>query len=297
MSQPSLARAEQMGARPVGGGTAHPPPRARRRLRHAGTAAAAMLVVASWWFVLAGDEGEVDLLGAVGEFAGQLAGAGLSATPAYLEAASWADALGLAVETLAMSVLAAGLAGAGVLATVAFGARNLTYGEFSPAHPAVGRGVFLTTRAAYIASRAIPDFIWALLIVFVLKAGVLAGALALAVHNFGVLGRLSVEIVEDTDMDPLRALRSSGAGNIQVLFYGVLPQLLPQFMTFLLYRWEVIIRTAAIVGFVAAVGLGYELQLDLSFRRFTDVGLLMLVYILLVWAVDLVSAGLRRLAR
>ena len=84
---------------------------------------------------------------------------------------------------------------------------------------------------------------------------------------------------------------------LQVLFYGVLPQVLPQFVTYLVYRFEVIVRTSVVVGLVAAAGLGYQFRLDLAFLRHTDVALLLIVYVLLVWAVDLVSVWLRRLAR
>ena len=75
------------------------------------------------------------------------------------------------------------------------------------------------------------------------------------------------------------------------------PQALPQLVTYLLYRWEVIVRASVVVGFITAGGLGYQLRLDLSFRRWTDVALVLLAYVLLVWTVDAVSSALRRLAR
>lgn len=79
--------------------------------------------------------------------------------------------------------------------------------------------------------------------------------------------------------------------------YGVLPQALPQLVTYLLYRWEVIVRASVVVGFITAGGLGDQLRLDLSFRRWTDVALVLLAYVLLVRTVDAVSSALRRLAR
>ena len=263
-----------------------------------------VISAASWTFVVVDGGGLSGLLFGgglreLGEFLGRLGGLGVEGRPAFLEGDSWRSALGLAGETLVMSVLAAGLAALGALATVAAGAANLA----SPGPGAYGTrralrvGAVLLTRGVYAVSRSVPELIWAMLIVFVFSPGVLAGALALGLHNFGVLGRLAVEVVEDVDPRPLRALRSAGAGSMQVFVYGVMPQVLPQLVTILLYRWEVIIRTTAVVGFVAAAGLGYELRLSLSFFRFTDVGLLLIVYVLLVWAVDLASAGLRRLAR
>lgn len=232
----------------------------------------------------------------ISRFVQDLAGQGSKNTPAFAKAEDWINTLKLANETLQMSVLATAIAGVGALITIPFAASNLTHGELSRFTRLSGMVVFWVTRSSYILTRAVPELVWALMIVFVLQAGVLAGAVALGIHNFGVLGRLGAEIVEDIDTRPVRALRSNGAGNVQVMFYGVLPQVLPQFITFLLYRWEVIIRTTAVVGFVAASGLGYQFRLDFAYFKYTDVALLLIVYVIMVWIVDLTSAGLRRLA-
>lgn len=255
------------------------------------------LIAASWGRVLTEDGSGPGLLSAEAwrrawDFVGDLAGVGKPGRPAFAEWESWRGALRLAGDTLVMSVLAAGLAAAGALVTIPFAASNLA-GRTSIA----GRAVVAVTRGVYILTRAVPELVWALIIVFVFSPGILAGAVALAIHNFGVLGRLGAEIVEDIDPAPVESLRTSGAGRVQLLAYGVLPQVIPQFVTFLLYRWEVIIRTSVVVGLVAAAGLGYQFRLDLSFFRYTDVALLLMVYVLLVWAVDLASIGLRRLSR
>lgn len=271
---------------------------ARRRPFFVGsTLFLAFMVVASWVRVLGQDAGGPGLLSAeawqrAGDFIAALAGSGDRNDPVLTQWDSWREALRLAGDTLVMSVLAAGLAATGALATIAFGASNLV-GRSSVA----GRVLVAVTRGAYVLTRAVPELVWALIIIFVFSPGILAGAIALAIHNFGVLGRLGAEIVEDIDPAPVESLKSSGAGRVQLLFYGVLPQVLPQFVTFLLYRWEVIIRTSVVVGLVAVTGLGYQLRLDLAFFRYTDVALLLIVYVLLVWAADLVSTGLRRLAR
>ena len=136
-----------------------------------------------------------------------------------------------------------------------------------------------------------------MIVIFAFAPGVLPGAIALGLHNVGILGKLSAEVVENLDPRPARALRASGAGTIQMLIYGILPQALPQFMTYLLYRWEVVIRTTIVVGLVSAGGLGREFRLDMSFFRYTDVTLLLIWYLILVVFVDVVSMGLRRLAR
>lgn len=255
------------------------------------------IVTASWVRITGIDGGGPGLLSTeawqrAGDFVADLAGAREDGSPAFAQWDRWQDALDLAVDTMVMSVLATGLAALGAILTISFAASNLL-GSGS----LIGRIVVWITKSVYIFARAVPELVWALIVVFIFSPGIVAGAVALAIHNIGVLGRLGAEIVEDIEPGPVEALKSSGAGRVQLLVYGVLPQVLPQFVTFLLYRWEVIIRASVVVGFVAAVGLGYQLRLDLSFFRYTDVALLLIMYVLLVWAADLVSIGLRRLAR
>lgn len=262
-------------------------------------AALAAVTVAAWVFVLQ-REGDVPGLGEIVErtagFAADLIGVGSTQPPAYTEASSWRVAGTLLLDTVVMSVLAAGLAGAGALATIAFAARSLTIGEFGTGGW-LGRPVYLLARGLHVLARSVPELVWALLIVFFVPPGVVAGALALALHDLGVMGRLGADVVDDLDRAPLRALRAAGAGRLALLAYGVLPQALPQLVTFLLYRWEVIIRATVVVGFITGAGLGYQLRLDLSFRDWTDLALVLLCYVLLVWVVDAASALLRRLAR
>ena len=265
-------------------------------------AAFVALAVASWAYILLGrDSGFPDLFRPdtwrdAGGFIGRLLGRGASATPAYLDGETWRNAVGLSVETLAMSVLSAAIAGTAALLTFLPAARNVAFGELAGGG-AVRAAAFLVLRGLFALTRGVPELVWAMLIVFVFSPGVLAGALALALHNYGILGKLSAELVEDLDPRPARALRGAGASGAQMLVYGVMPQVLPQFLTYLLYRWEVIIRTTVVVGFVAAGGLGREFRLSMSYRHFDDIALMLVCYFILVVGVDLASAGLRRLAR
>jgi phosphonate transport system permease protein len=263
--------------------------------------AAGLLVVAGAWAVVLGQEGSPlpaaeEVLRRSARFGGDLLGAGRDAPPAWATAAGWQRVGRLAVDTVVMSLLAAGLAGLVALATLAPAARSLTVGEFGSGGALV-RSVHLLARGFHTVTRSVPEVVWALLVVFTVRPGVLAGALALALHEVGVLGRLGSDVADSLDRGPLRALRATGAGRGALLCYGVLPQALPQLVTFLLYRWEVIVRASVVVGFITAAGLGFALRLDLSFRRWTDVALVLLAYVLLVWTVDALSSLLRRLAR
>ena len=270
-----------------------------------GTIVAALaLLLTSWGYILIDDWGAVRDLFSAGtvrdgwQFLLELFGIRDGpATPAFFEADRWGDVLSLAYDTLVMSVLAITLATAGMVATVVLAARTSVAGAGTRPERAVRWSLYIVLRTSYVFARAVPELVWALIIIFVLQPGIIAGAVALAIHNFGIVGKLSAEVVEDLNPAPARALESSGARAGQRLLYGVLPQALPKILTYTMYRWEVIMRTTIVVGFVAASGLGREFRLSMSFFQFTDVALILLVYFLLVVAGDAASAGLRKLAR
>ena len=261
------------------------------------------LATASWAYILAGDgNGFGDLFRAgtwqgAWSFIEELAGKGTKGRSAFFQPDQWAETGKLAYKTLAMSVLAMGIAGVGVLLTFLPAARNVASGDLGGSRSPLWKGLYVGVRALFIVSRGIPELIMAMIVVFFFSPGLLPGAIALGIHNYGILGKLSAEVVENLDPRPARALRTAGAGKFQVLAYAILPQALPQFLTYLLYRWEVVIRTTIVVGFVSAGGLGREFRLDMSFFRYTEVALLLMWYLVLVAFVDLASMYLRRLAR
>ncbi len=263
----------------------------------------AVLLVVAWVYIFTeGDSGFTDLFRSrtwdnAGSFLSRMAGMGLEEAPAFLRLEQWWDTGKLAYGTLAMSVLAIGMAGSGAFLTFMFAARTLSNGDLGGKPSPLGAVLYYVLRIFYAFTRAVPELVWALLIVFFLTPGILPGAIALGIHNLGIVGRLAAEVVEDMDPAPARALRSSGAGMFQVFLYAVLPQTLPHFITYLLYRWEVVIRTTVVVGLVSAGGLGQEFRLSLSFFQYDQVTLIILWYLLLVLGVDFLSAWLRKMAR
>ena len=285
--------------------TAYPAERKGLRLTFVSgsVAAAVVLVLSSWMYIIFAQSwpshgflsGET--ASRAWSFLGDLRGVGREGTPAYLDGEAWAEVGRLALATLGMSILATGIAAFGALLTFMFAARNVMTGELAPYRSPVWSAWLAVVRLAYALSRSVPELIWAMLLVFIFAPGILPGALALAIHNFGILGKLSAEVVEGLDTRPARALRTSGAGWFQVIVYAILPAALPRFITYLFYRWEVIIRTTLVVGLVAAGGLGMEFRLALSHFHYTTVTLILIWYLLLVLGVDLAAAGMRRLAR
>lgn len=230
------------------------------------------------------------------EFLGKLFGAG-TPTPAYYQWASWSEALELSLQTLKMSILAIGLSGMGMLGTVMVGSRKTADGTLSLRATLPGKILFGFIRFTYMIGRGVPELFWAMLIILVFNPGILPGAIALAIHNYGILGKLCSEVIEDLDPRPIRSLRSSGANLTQILFYGILPEVMPKFLTYLLYRWEEIIRTTIVVGFVSAGGLGRNFRLSMNWFHYTEVTLYLACYFLLVVMVDLTSGLLRSLAK
>ena len=265
--------------------------------------AAALLVVAAWAFILLdGNSGFGDLFRErtwqnAGQFVASLAGADTDGPSPFVQPTRWRETGRLALNTLAMSVLAIGIAGVGALVLLMPGARSVSDGTLGGAPSRTGKAVYAAARVFYALTRAIPELVWAMLIVFFLSPGIIPGALALGIHNLGIVGRLTSEVVENLDPAPARALRAAGASSPKVLLYGVFPQALPMFLTFLMYRWEVVIRTTVVVGFLNAGGLGREFRLRMSWFHYDDVGLLLVWYLLLVIAVDVLSAQLRRRVR
>ncbi|MFE1745540.1 PhnE/PtxC family ABC transporter permease [Coleofasciculus sp. H7-2] len=160
-----------------------------------------------------------------------------------------------------------------------------------------GTAVLIFTRFLLLVARAVPEPIWALIFLFVLFPGILPGAIALGLHNLGILGRLMAEVTENLDERPRASLKALGATGSQVFLYGVLPRTLPRFIAYILYRWEVCIRATVIVGLVGAGGLGRLLTEQLSSFDYKGLLTTLIAFLALTFIVDLISASVRRAIR
>jgi len=163
-----------------------------------------------------------------------------------------------------------------------------------PASGRYGRGLRAATRFVLNLLRSIPELVWAVLMVLVAGLGPFAGTLALGMHTSGVLGRLFAEALENAPEEPSESLRQSGATRSFAFLYGTLPGVLPQFTAYALYRWEMNIRMAAILGFVGAGGLGQILYYELSLLHQPQACSAIIAMLLLTLAVDWVSANVRK---
>lgn len=154
-------------------------------------------------------------------------------------------------------------------------------------------GPYAASRALLSLFRTIPELVWALLVVRAVGLGPFAGVLALGVAYGGILGKVYSEILEGVNPQPLEALHAGGAGRLAIVLYGLLPQALPNLVSYTLYRWECAIRASALLGFVGAGGLGQQIELSMRMFQFNEVVTLLGVLFLLVAAVDFVSGRVR----
>ncbi|MBN2980849.1 MULTISPECIES: phosphonate ABC transporter, permease protein PhnE [Cohnella] len=142
--------------------------------------------------------------------------------------------------------------------------------------------------------RTFPEIIMALLFIKAVGPGAFAGALALGLHSIGMLGKLFSEEVENMDAGPTEALIATGASRLQVLWFAVIPQVLPGFLSYTLYRFEINVRSATILGVIGAGGIGTPLIFALSTRSWERVGIILLGIIVTVTVIDLISGYFRR---
>lgn len=190
-----------------------------------------------------------------------------------------------ALETIAMSALGTLLAVIGGLA-LALPASRVHAGD-----PARWR---VATRLVLNGLRSIPELVWASLLIISAGLGPFAGTLALGLHTTGVLGRLFAEAIENAPPGPAFALRVQGVPEGRVFLYATLPQILPQLMSYTLYRWENNIRAAAVLGVVGGGGLGQMLTFHMGLFHMRETSSILIAMILLVALVDLASYFSRR---
>lgn len=154
--------------------------------------------------------------------------------------------------------------------------------------------VVFVVRQVLNAIRAIPDLVFAIVIMVpIFGLGPLAGALALGIGSVGTLGKLTSEVVEAVQPGPVEAVRSSGAGPLGLLRWGVLPQVMPEVVAFWLYRFEVNIRAGAILGVLGAGGIGSLLSRVFDQRDWDRIGIALVVIIVVTMVVDAISGAVR----
>jgi phosphonate transport system permease protein len=141
--------------------------------------------------------------------------------------------------------------------------------------------------------RSVPQVVFAFILVWPFGIGPLAGILAIGIHTAGALGKLYSDLNENADMRPLDGIRSVGGSWLSVIRYGMVPQMLPGFLSYALLRFEINVRVSTIIGFVGAGGIGQELMRVISFNIYEEVSAIAILILLIVVAIDLTSEWAR----
>ena len=226
-------------------------------------------------------------------------------------AATWAGQLwsehgaSAALATLAISVLSIALAGLGGLALCLPASRTFATPEaFAPAGQVPSlrarfgwHAVVVLTRLLLTVLRAVPEYLWAFLLLAVLGPSAWPIVLALALHNAGILGRLGAEVVENVEPRTLEALRAAGARRRQVAAVGLWPTVLPRFLLYYFYRWETCVREATVLGMLGVVSLGYWVSDARARGNYDAMVFLICVGSAIVITGDALSAVARRAVR
>jgi len=261
----------------------------RRRRRSRAAVAASVLAAATLLAASVGGFDPVRLIARlprVGEFLDLLVPP-IRAGHVIEDVGEWYWGLGkwlrLLADTLLMAFLATALGTAGGALLSFPAAANLTPGPVA----------YWISRRLLEFARAVPDLVFAIVFVFAFGLGPLAGVLAIAVHTLGAQGKLFAEANENIDMRPCEGVRAAGGSPREEIVHAVLPQVLPNWISFTFWRFEVNVRSATIIGFVGAGGIGLELYESLRLSYYDDVGAILLIVACTVFAIDWASEALR----
>ncbi len=167
-------------------------------------------------------------------------------------------------------------------------ARNLM------AHSLVGNTIYIVARTILNLLRSVEVLIMAIIFVAAVGIGPFAGVLALSLHSIASLGKLYSEAIESIDPGPIEAITATGANRLQVILYAVVPQFIPQFISFTLYRWDINVRMSTVIGFVGGGGIGFILIQYINLLKWNQAGTAIWAIAIVVIAMDWASAKIRQ---
>ncbi|MCZ7542166.1 MAG: ABC transporter permease subunit [Anaerolineae bacterium] len=157
----------------------------------------------------------------------------------------------------------------------------------------VGMTIYNTTRTTLNALRSIEPLIMGIVFVIWVGIGPFAGVLALTLHSIAALGKLYSEQIESIDSGPLEAITATGANRVQTIVYAVVPQIVPPYIAFTMYRWDINVRMSTIIGFVGGGGIGFLLNQQINLLRYREAGVAVLAIAIVVSVLDYASATIR----
>ena len=195
------------------------------------------------------------------------------------------DLVGPAIETFMIACIGTLLGVIICIPAAWFGASNIT--PFKPV-------TYPIARLLMTLSRSIHEIVWALFFVAAVGLGAMAGVLAIAVRSLGFIAKMSAEAIEDIEPGPVEAIKATGANPVQVLFYAILPQVLPQILGVIIFEWEINIRRSAVLGLVGAGGLGLVFFRQMNTFNYAGVSSVILAILGIILIGEVVSHYVRK---
>jgi phosphonate transport system permease protein len=197
------------------------------------------------------------------------------------------DALFAAVETIYMAFIATAVALPIAFLLAFFAARNLMKDT------KLTMAIYTLVRFVLNVSRSIEPLVWAIIFSVWVGIGPFAGMLALSLHSISSLSKLYSEQIENISDGPIEAMTATGAHPVQIIWYGVVPQIILPYLSFTIYRWDINVRMATVIGLVGGGGIGTLLMQYQGLAKWNEVGLLVIIIAIIVWVMDYLSSRIR----
>nr|WP_188385424.1 phosphonate ABC transporter, permease protein PhnE [Ornithinibacillus halotolerans] len=191
--------------------------------------------------------------------------------------------MGPLFQTIQMAIIATTIAAIITVPLALLSAQNVT--TFKP--------LYVATRTLLNLLRTIPDLVLAVIFVGLFGIGIFPGILALIVFSLGILAKLISETIESVDMNPLEAMRASGANTLQMIYYGLIPQVLPQYTSLVLYVFEINVRASVVLGYVGAGGIGLLLNQQIGFYNYPNAMAIIVMIFVVVLVIEYISNKIR----
>jgi phosphonate transport system permease protein len=196
------------------------------------------------------------------------------------------EGIQLLIVTVFMALMATFFAVAVAVPLSFLAARNLMHGI-------IGRSVYMVVRTLADIMRSVDAIIWAIIFIVWVRAGAFPGMLALFVQATANLTKLYSERLESIDPGPVEAIRATGANQLQVIFYGILPQIINPYLSFTLYQLDINVRMSTVIGIIGGGGIGQMLYQYMRIWNYRAAGMMMLLIVVIVWTIDYISSRLR----
>jgi phosphonate transport system permease protein len=208
---------------------------------------------------------------------------------AFRPAQTLTDVINAMFVTIFMALLATTIGTILAIPLSFLAARNITY------HGTVGKAVYTITRSFLNIIRSYEPLVMATIFALVVGFGnPFAGVLALVIVTTASLGKMFSESIEGIENGPIEAITATGANRAQVIIYGVVPQIIPDFLSYTFYHWDINVRISTIIGFVGGGGIGYFLSQSINTFAYHKAGTALMAIILVVWMLDFLSSEIRR---